>query len=105
MRMEPVTSQNLPYWWSLALGVFSLLSLQEYIFILGAIISAFFTIKTYYAKRREEKARLIEEQKRTEILREFLNDATIRPIAERSAAVEIVAEAIKRNEELYEQAK
>ncbi|HDL6642837.1 TPA: hypothetical protein PXJ34_002243, partial [Yersinia enterocolitica] len=54
MRMEPVTSQNLPYWWSLALGVFSLLSLQDYIFILGAVVSAFFTIKTYYAKRREE---------------------------------------------------
>lgn len=60
MRMEPVTSQNLPYYWSLALGVFSLLSLQEYIFILGAIISTFFTIKKYYAKRSEEKARLID---------------------------------------------
>ncbi|CNC23395.1 putative bacteriophage protein [Yersinia frederiksenii] len=105
MRMEPVTSHNLPYWWSLALGVFSLLSLQDYIFILGAVISAFFTIKTYYAKRREENARLLEEQKRTEILRTFLNNATTLPISDRSAAVEIVAEAVKRSEESYEQAK
>lgn len=61
-RMNPTDGHNLPYWWSTALGVFSLLSLQDYVFILGALISAFFTIKTYYAKRKEEREHIEEEK-------------------------------------------
>ena len=51
-RMNNRWSCNLPYWWSALLGIFSVLSLQDYVFIIGALISAFFTIKTYYAKRK-----------------------------------------------------
>ncbi|HBQ5923941.1 TPA: hypothetical protein L7623_005475, partial [Klebsiella pneumoniae subsp. pneumoniae] len=54
-RMNPTDGHNLPYWWSALLGIFSVLSLQDYVFIIGALISAFFTIKTYYAKRKEER--------------------------------------------------
>ncbi|HFK4647175.1 TPA: hypothetical protein ACG0MY_000104 [Serratia marcescens] len=46
------------------LGFFSLLLLQDYVFIVGALISAFFTSKTYYAKRKEERERLAEERRR-----------------------------------------
>jgi hypothetical protein len=87
---------NLPYWWSACLGFFSLLSLQEYVFILGAIISAVFTIKTYYAKRKEERAHLREEQKRTRILQEYLHEVSSRPEGDRPAAVEVAAEALRR---------
>lgn len=52
-RMNPTNGHDLPYWWSAALGLFSLLSLQDYVFIIGALVSAFFTIKTYYAKRKK----------------------------------------------------
>ncbi len=61
-RMNPTDGHNLPYWWSALLGIFSVLSLQDYVFIIGALISAFFTIKTYYAKRKEERERLDEEK-------------------------------------------
>ncbi len=61
-RMNPTDGHNMPYWWSGLLG-FSVLSLQDYVFILGALISAYFTIKTYYAKRKEERERLDEEKK------------------------------------------
>lgn len=44
-RMNPTNGHDLPYWWSAALGLFSLLSLQDYVFIIGALVSAFFTIK------------------------------------------------------------
>ncbi|ADZ41860.1 hypothetical protein [Yersinia enterocolitica] len=90
------TSNSLTYWWSALLGVFSLLSLQDYVFILGAAISAFFTIKTYYAKRREEKARLLEETRRTNVIEAFLSSADKKPIKDRSAAVGVVVEATKK---------
>ncbi|CNE76344.1 hypothetical protein AB8978_09750 [Yersinia enterocolitica] len=94
MKMD--TSNSLTYWWSALLGVFSLLSLQDYVFILGAVISAFFTIKTYYAKRQEEKARLHEETRRTNIIETFLSNADKKPIKDRSAAVGVVVEATKK---------
>ncbi|CNI94402.1 hypothetical protein HB991_15615 [Yersinia mollaretii] len=65
---------QLPYWWSGTLALFSALSLQDYIFILGTIISIIFTIKTYYVNLREKDAIVKEEQRRTEILRNFLRN-------------------------------
>ncbi|MBW5867474.1 hypothetical protein H0I69_06555 [Yersinia enterocolitica] len=94
MKMD--TSNSLTYWWSALLGVFSLLSLQDYVFILGAVVSAFFTIKTYYAKRQEEKARLLEETRRTNVIEAFLSNADKKPIKDRSAAVGVVVEATKK---------
>lgn len=73
--MNPTDGNNLPYWWSTLLAGFSLLSLQDYVFIIGALLSAFFTIKTYYAKRKEERDRLEEEKKRTILLEKYLAEA------------------------------
>lgn len=98
------TNHNLTYWWSLLLGFFSLLSLQDYVFILGAIVSAYFTIKTYYAKRRDERAKLAEERRRTEamvdeerrrtdLLKEFLN---AKNGGTPPAALEIAMHALER---------
>jgi lipid-A-disaccharide synthase-like uncharacterized protein len=56
-RMNPTDGHNLPYWWSSLLAGFSVLSLQDYVFIVGAVISAYFTIKTYYTKRQDERER------------------------------------------------
>ena len=97
MKMHP-DNPNLPYWWSACLGFFSLLSLQDYVFIVGAIISAFFTIKTYYAKRRDEQEHLAEERKRTQILQNYLHEVSAKPESERPASVEIAAEAMRRME-------
>lgn len=95
-RMNPTNGHDLPYWWSAALGVFSLLSLQEYVFILGALISAYFTIKTYYAKRKEERERLEEEKKRTQLLADYLADVSKKPHSDRPASAEVVTEAMRR---------
>lgn len=97
-RMNPTDGHNLPYWWSSLLGLFSVLSLQDYVFIIGAVISAFFTIKTYYAKRREERERLAEEQKRTKLLADYLHEVASKPEHERPATAEVVTEAMKRVE-------
>lgn len=94
--MKMNESQNLPYWWSASLGFFSLLSLQDYVFILGAVISALFTIKTYYAKRREEKARLAEERRRTQLMAVYLGNISRLPPEERPSAAEIIGETAKR---------
>ncbi|EHS7019663.1 hypothetical protein HmCmsJML134_00127 [Escherichia coli] len=95
-RMNPTDGHNLPYWWSTALGVFSLLSLQDYVFILGALISAFFTIKTYYAKRKEEREHIEEEKKRTQLLADYLDDVRKKPHSSRPASAEVVTEAMRR---------
>lgn len=93
MKMND-TSQ-LQYWWTGSLAAFSVLSTQDYIFIVGALISAWFTIKTYYANRREKDAQLKEEQKRTQLLREFLEDKTAETDPE---AISVVNEALQRME-------
>lgn len=95
-HMNPTNGHDLPYWWSAALGLFSLLSLQDYVFILGAIISAVFTIKTYYAKRREEREQLNEEKKRTQIIEKYLDEVSRKPGSDRPASAEVVTEAMKR---------
>ncbi|AYH27149.1 hypothetical protein C5E20_08395 [Pectobacterium parmentieri] len=95
MKMNP-TSQNLSYWWSGSLAFFSTLSLQDYVFVIGAVISAYFTVKTYYAKRREEKENLEEERRRTQLLADYLSGVSLKPEHERPASVEVVAEAIER---------
>ncbi|HAZ75105.1 MAG TPA: hypothetical protein DCX28_01325 [Enterobacteriaceae bacterium] len=95
-RMNPTDGHHLPYWWSSMLGVFSLLSLQDYVFIVGAAISACFTIKTYYAKRRDERNRLAEEQKRTRLLAAYLSEMATRPAHERPATAEVITEAMRR---------
>ena len=95
-RMNPTDGHNLPYWWSGLLGFFSILSLQDYVFILGALISAYFTIKTYYAKRKEERERLNEEKKRTQLLADYLADVVKKPEHTRPATAEVVTEALRR---------
>ncbi|WP_431021813.1 Bacteriophage protein [Erwinia rhapontici] len=95
-RMNPTDGHNLPYWCSTLLAGFSLLSLQYYVFIIGAVISAYFTIKTYYAKRRDEHARLEEEKNRTRLLEEYLQDVAKKPEHERPASAEVVTEAMKK---------
>ncbi|HGO5344221.1 hypothetical protein DN614_30385 [Klebsiella michiganensis] len=95
-RMNPTDGHNLPYWWSGLLGFFSILSLQDYVFIIGALISAYFTIKTYYAKRKEERERLDEEKKRTQLLASYLADVSTKPGSDRPASAEVVTEALKR---------
>lgn len=91
----------MPYWWSGLLGFFSVLSLQDYVFILGALISAFFTIKTYYAKRKEEKERMDEERKRTALMENYLSTVMTKPESERPAAIEVVSEAMKKAQVTY----
>lgn len=95
-RMHPTNGHDLPYWWSAALGLFSLLSLQDYVFIIGALISAFFTIKTYYAKRKEKREFLAEERKRTQLLADYLAEVSNIAHSDRPAAAEVVTEAMRR---------
>ncbi|MDE7606655.1 hypothetical protein WIB15_05920 [Enterobacter hormaechei] len=95
-RMNPTDGHNLPYWWSTLLGLFSVLSLQDYVFILGALVSAYFTIKTYYAKRKEERERLEEEKKSTQLLAKYLAEVSEKPHSERPASAEVVTEAMRR---------
>nr|DAF90455.1 MAG TPA: holin [Myoviridae sp. ctdyF5] len=95
-RMNPTDGHNLPYWWSSLLAGFSVLSLQDYVFIVGAVISAYFTIKTYYTKRQDERERLEEERKRTRLLEEYLRDVASKPEHERPATAEVITEAMKK---------
>ncbi|MGP2408823.1 hypothetical protein V2A84_04230 [Yersinia sp. 2553 StPb PI] len=91
-----MSEQNpLPYWWAGSLALFSALSLQDYIFILGTIISVIFTIKTYYVNLRGKDAIIKEEQRRTEILRDFLRNKTVADIP---AAIAVCNDALHKME-------
>jgi|GEM_PF-548606 len=91
-RMDS-TSHQMPYWWSACLAFFSTLTLYDCVFCIGAAISAFFTIKTYYASRRERRQQLEEERKRTEMLRAYLDSVIAKPESERPTAAEVMAKA------------
>ncbi|CNH58378.1 putative bacteriophage protein [Yersinia massiliensis] len=84
---------QLPYWWAGMLSLFSALSLQDYIFILGTMISIIFTVKTYYVNVREKNAIIIEEQRRTELLRCFLSNA---PVIDISTAIAVCNDALDK---------
>ncbi|WP_145543216.1 hypothetical protein [Yersinia frederiksenii] len=86
---------QLPYWWTGSLALFSALSLQDYIFILGTVISVIFTIKTYYVNLHEKTEIIKEEQRRTEILRDFLRNKTIENIP---AAIAVCNDALHKME-------
>ncbi|CNF24815.1 hypothetical protein [Yersinia frederiksenii] len=86
---------QLPYWWTGLLALFSALSLQDYIFILGTVISVIFTIKTYYVNLHEKAEIIKEEQRRTEILRDFLRNKTIENIP---AAIAVCNDALHKME-------
>ncbi|MDA5544732.1 hypothetical protein PGS62_12380 [Yersinia rochesterensis] len=87
---------QLPYWWTGSLALFSALSLQDYIFILGTVISMIFTVKTYYVNLREKDAIIKEEQRRTEMLRDFLRNKTVENI---SAAIAVCHDALHKMED------
>ncbi|WP_409519060.1 hypothetical protein [Pseudescherichia sp.] len=87
---------DLPHGLLSILTVFSVLSLHDYVFIAQAAISSWFTIKTYYAKRREERNRLAEEQKRTRLLEAYLSEMATRPLHERPATAEMLTKAMKK---------
>ncbi|MBX9494543.1 hypothetical protein J8Z86_00315 [Yersinia enterocolitica] len=86
---------QLPYWWTGVLALFSALSLQDYIFILGTLVSVIFTVKTYYVNLREKDAIIKEEQRRTEILRDFLRDKAVDSIP---AAIAVCHDALRKME-------
>ncbi|AIN18193.1 putative bacteriophage protein [Yersinia rochesterensis] len=87
---------QLPYWWTGSLALFSALSLQDYIFILGTVISMIFTVKTYYVNLREKDAIIKEEQRRTEMLRDFLRNKTVENIP---AAIAVCYDALHKMED------
>jgi len=93
MHCMDSTSHQMPYWWSAWLAFFSTLTLYDCVFCVGAAISAFFTIKTYYASRRERRQQLEEDRKRTEMLRAYLDSVIAKPESERPTAAEVVAKA------------
>ncbi|EPS2706388.1 hypothetical protein ACTEV4_000240 [Cronobacter turicensis] len=102
--MNPGEGHALTYGWSVLLGFFSVLSLQDYVFTLGAALSAFFTIKTYNARRRAQQARLAEERKRTALLRQYLKSAAQPLAVDRRAIASIFNEGAEHTEDRDENA-
>jgi hypothetical protein len=94
-RMNPTDGHNLPYWWSALLGIFSVLSLQDYVFIIGALISP-----SSQSRRITQSARKSEsdwmKRKRTQLLASYLADVSAKPGSDRPASAEVVTEALKR---------
>lgn len=80
---------------SLFTGASRHVALQDYVFILGALISAFFTIKTYYAKRKEERQRAEEDRARTQLLKKYLEEVRDTPHPDKPRTATVVAESLR----------
>lgn len=57
------------YFWSAITGFFAMLTLQDVLFALGAVVTALFTWLTYCSNNRRNLAVIEEERKRTDILK------------------------------------
>jgi len=56
------------YFWTTMTGFFTMLTLQDVLFALGAVVTALFTWLTYRSNNRRNNAVIEEEKKRTEII-------------------------------------
>lgn len=95
-------SNRLSYWWTSATAFFSTLSLQDYVFVLGAIFSAYMTWRTYKAnirekaeKKAEEQKRTAEYQKQTAIIEAFLKEQGSRNLSN-VEAVSAIGNAVRK---------
>lgn len=96
------SNSRLAYIWAGATGVFSALSVQEYVLIVGAIFSAYMTYRNYKANLREKEQRRIEDEKRTRetqrqtaIISAYLNRQPDEP-AERINTIKHVASVVRK---------
>lgn len=81
------------YLWATVTAGTALLSLQDYTFIIGTVIGAIYTIRTFRINRAEKLASIADKQRRTELYADFLKNYDP---AKPPAAVEIVHEALQR---------
>lgn len=95
-------SNRLSYWWTSATAFFSTLSIQDYVFVLGAIFSAYMTWRTYKAnlrekadKKAEEQKRTAEYQKQTAIIAAFLEEQGRRDLSN-VEAVSAIGNAVRK---------
>lgn len=95
-------NSRLAYIWAGATGVFSALSVQEYVLIIGAIFSAYMTYRNYRANLREKEQRRMEDEKRTRetqkqtaIISAYLNRQPDEP-AQRIDTIKHVASVVRK---------
>lgn len=81
------------YLWATVTAGTALLSLQDYTFIIGTVVGAIYTIRTFRVNRAEKLASIADKQRRTDLYADFLrNYDPDKP----PAAIEIVHEALQR---------
>ncbi len=81
------------YLWATITAGTALLSLQDYTFIIGTVIGAIYTIRTFRVNRAEKLAVIAATKERTKLYADYLKN--IDP-AKPPAAMEIVHEALQR---------
>jgi len=81
------------YFWATVTAGTALLSLQDYTFIIGTVIGAIYTIRTFRVNRAEKLAVIAATKERTKLYADYLKN--IDP-AKPPAAMEIVHEALQR---------
>lgn len=81
------------YLWATVTAGTALLSLQDYTFIIGTVIGAIYTIRTYRINKAAQMASMADKQRRTDLYAEWLKN---QDPAKPPAAMEIVHEALQR---------
>lgn len=80
------------YLWATVTAGTALLSLQDYTFIIGTVVGAIYTIRTYRINKAAQLASMADKKRRTDLYAEFLNNYDP---AKPPAAIEIVHEALQ----------
>ena len=87
------------YLWATITAGTALLALQDYTFIVGTVIGAIYTIRTFRVNRAEKLASIADMKRRTDLYADYLKKTNP---GKPHAAVEIVHDALQRASNNYE---
>ncbi|WP_162598306.1 hypothetical protein [Serratia marcescens] len=86
------------YFWGGVTAVLSAMTLQDFAFAGGVIVTSVFTYLTYRSNDRKNKAAIAAEAERTRLYAEWIDSQKTKPAAEQAAAVDVIGHRVERLE-------
>ncbi|MGQ6073643.1 hypothetical protein ACUNGP_27805 [Serratia sp. IR-2025] len=86
------------YFWGVVTAVLSAMTLQDFVFAGGVIVTSAFTYLTYRSNDRKNKAAINAEIERTRLYAEWIDSQKSKPGAAQAASVEVIGRHIEKAE-------
>lgn len=98
MKMGTGNNSWWSYFWGWVTALLSAMTLQDFAFAGGVVVTATFTYLTYRSNDRRNKATIAAEQERTRLYGEWIDSQKSKPAAVQAASVEVIGRHIEKAE-------